>query len=219
VKRLKVNPQTPEPEVIAQAVEALKQGKLVIFPTETVYGLGADGLNSAAVRRVYEVKGRPFTRPLPLLIEDLAAARRLGRTWPEAAERLGRTFWPGPLTIVVPAASHLPAALTAGGDTVGLRCPDHPVPLALLSGLGKPLAAPSANLSGHPSPTTAAQAARDLAPQVAVVLDGGTTNLGLASTVVDVTHRPFRLLREGSISREQLMQVLEEEVVMAGSNP
>lgn len=198
----------PSDPAIARAVARLREGGLVAFPTETVYGLGADALNEAAVARVFAVKGRPSRNPLIVHVADAAAARPLVASWPEAAERLARAFWPGPLSIVLPKSAAVPALVTGGGPNVALRCPDHPVALSLLRAFG-PLVGPSANRSGRVSPTTAAHV-REAFPDAAEVLllDGGACRAGIESTVVSLVGDRPRVLRPGIIGKERLAGVL-----------
>jgi len=194
----------PDPALLARAASMLRAGHLVAFPTETVYGLGANALDPAAVARIYAAKGRPAYNPLIVHVPDVAAARRLTRDWPEAAKRLAARWWPGPLTIVLPRAAAVPDAVTAGLDTVALRVPAHPVALALLHAVALPLAAPSANRSGQVSPTTAVHVARGLGGRVPLILDGGACEVGIESTVVDLSVLPPVLLRPGMVSRRDL---------------
>lgn len=189
---------------IARAAALLGQGKLVCFPTETVYGLGANALDPAAVNRIFEVKGRPPHNPLIVHVHDAAAAQRLVTSWPEAADRLAKKWWPGPLTIVLPKARDVPPEVTAGLPTVALRVPAHPVALALLRAAGVPVAAPSANLSGEVSPTTAAHVERSLGDRIPMILDAGPTNIGIESTVIDLSGPSPVLLRPGMVSREEI---------------
>jgi L-threonylcarbamoyladenylate synthase len=189
---------------IARAAALLGQGKLVCFPTETVYGLGANALDPAAVNRIYEVKGRPPHNPLIVHVADAAAAQRLVTSWPETADRLAKKWWPGPLTIVLPKARDVPPEVTAGLPTVAIRVPAHPVALALLRAAGVPVAAPSANLSGEVSPTTAAHVERSLGERIPMILDAGPTNVGIESTVIDLSGPSPVLLRPGMVSREEI---------------
>jgi L-threonylcarbamoyladenylate synthase len=205
---LAIDPNAPDPAVLARAASLLQRGQLVAFPTETVYGLGANALDAVAVQRIYEAKGRPSHNPLIVHVADTASAQRLVTVWPEAAERLARRWWPGPLTIVLPKAIGIPAEVTAGLGTVALRVPAHPVALALLRACGFPLAAPSANRSGEISPTTALHVAGGLGERVPMILDGGSTAVGIESTVVDLSGPDPTLLRPGMISRDEL----EEEI-------
>jgi L-threonylcarbamoyladenylate synthase len=195
------------PEASAEAARLLAQGGLVAFPTETVYGLGADATNGAAVARLYAAKGRPAFNPLIAHVENIAAARRLGR-FDTDAERLA-TLWPGPLTLVLPRAPDCPVAelATAGLDSIALRVPDHPVAHALLAALGRPVVAPSANRSGHVSPTTAAHVMADLAGRIDLVIDAGPTPVGVESTIVACLDGA-RLLRPGGLPAEEIAHAL-----------
>lgn len=209
---LAVTVDRPEPEVIERAAEVLRSGGLVAFPTETVYGLGANALDAAAVRRIFEAKGRPADDPV---IVHLASADELGRVArrvPAVARRLAEAFWPGPLTLLLPRAAAVPLEVTAGLDTVGVRVPDHPVALALISAAGVPIAAPSANRFGHTSPTLAEHVLADLEGRVDVVLDAGPTPYGVESTVLDLSSGRPRVLRPGGVSVEALEQVLGRRV-------
>jgi len=193
---------------IAAAARALKAGALVAFPTETVYGLGADAENGEAVARLYEAKGRPAFNPLICHVADRAAAERLGR-FDAVAGRLAEALWPGPLTLVLPKAGgcKVAALATAGLDTIALRVPDHPVAAAILREFGGPVVAPSANASGHVSPTTAQHVAADLDGRIDLIIDGGATPVGLESTIVACLREPV-LLRLGSLPREAIERVL-----------
>lgn len=187
-------------EAIERAAEALRSGKLVAFPTETVYGLGASALDSAAVAKIFAAKGRPGNNPLIVHVESAEAARALAADWPAAAERLAEKFWPGPLTLVLPKRDCVPAITTAGAPTVALRSPAHPIARALLKAARLPVAAPSANRSQEVSPTLASHVLRSLGERVDVVLDGGPTTGGIESTVLDLCSQPPRLLRPGPIT-------------------
>jgi len=197
----------PRPEEIAAAGRVLASGGLVAFPTETVYGLGANALDAAAVARIYETKGRPASSPLIVHVKDAAAARALAAVWPEKAEKLARAFWPGPLTMVVPKHPSIPGIVTAGLPTVGLRVPSHPVALALLEAAGVPLAAPSANRFTAVSPTLAAHVRASLGDAVPV-LDAGPARVGIESTVVSLAGQVPVLLRPGMITRQDLARVI-----------
>jgi L-threonylcarbamoyladenylate synthase len=203
-----VDPIQPAPAILARAASLLQRGQLVAFPTETVYGLGANALDPAAVQRIYEAKGRPEYNPLIVHVADAASAQRLVTVWPEAAERLAVRWWPGPLTIVLPKAIGIPNQVTAGLGTVALRVPAHPVALALLRACSFPLAAPSANRSGQISPTTAQHVANGLGDRVPMILDGGSTTVGIESTVVDLSGGHPVLLRPGMIGRTELEEVI-----------
>jgi L-threonylcarbamoyladenylate synthase len=207
------------PAAIAAAAQALRAGALVAFPTETVYGLGADATNAAAVAAIFAAKDRPAFNPLIVHVADLDAAQDLGR-FPAAAEALAKAFWPGPLTLVVPktAACGIAELATAGLATVAVRVPAHRIARSLLAAAGLPLAAPSANRSGHVSPTTALHVAADLAQRVALILDGGPAPLGLESTVVDATHPHPVILRLGAITRQAIADALGAPVAVASGS-
>lgn len=197
---LKLAGSPTDAAMIARAAELIRAGRLVAFPTETVYGLGAAALDPAAVQRIYEAKGRPATNPVIVHVADVADARALVEDWPDAAQLLAQALWPGPLTLVCRRAAVVPDIVTAGGPTVAIRVPAHPVAMALLRAAGMPIAAPSANRSTHISPTIAEHVARSLGDRVDLILDGGPTSGGIESTVVDVTVDPPRVLRLGPIS-------------------
>lgn len=206
------------PEGAAAAAQALLAGGLVAFPTETVYGLGADATDAGAVARLYLAKGRPSFNPLIAHVTGVKSARALGRL-DAAAERLAAAFWPGPLTLVVPRADACPVAAlaTAGLDTIALRVPAHPAAQALLAAVGRPLVAPSANLSGHVSPTTAAHVLDDLDGRIDLILDGGPTPVGLESTIIACLGERPRLLRPGGVAREAIEQALGARLADAPS--
>jgi len=198
----------PDDAAILEAAAILAEGGLVAFPTETVYGLGADGLNPEAVARIYAAKGRPATNPVILHVADADAAKALVSNWPVEAQALTERFWPGPLTLVLPASGAVPSIVRAGGPSVALRCPAHPVALALIRAAGRPLAAPSANRSQHLSPTRAEHVASSLGEAVDLILDGGPTEAGLESTILDLSGERPRLLRPGPISPAELAALL-----------
>jgi len=191
-------------EQIGEAVERLRNGELVAFPTETVYGLGANALDSIAVSRIFAAKGRPRTSPLIVHVSSIEMARELATEWPEIAQKLAERFWPGPLTLVVKKKPNIPDIVTAGLPTVGLRIPAHPVALALLREAGIPVAAPSANRFTQLSPTTAEHVRQGLGRRVAYILDGGPCTVGIESTVLSVTEQPAVLLRPGGVSRSEV---------------
>ena len=205
-----VDPLQPEQAVIDQAADIIKSGGLVAFPTETVYGLGADGLNDAASRRIFAAKGRPADNPLILHIADVQEVDRLVKRIPANAAALMQEFWPGPLTVVLERCDIIPDAVTAGLDTVAIRLPGSLIARRLIQAAGVPIAAPSANASGRPSPTTAQAVLFDLAGKVEMILDGGPCEVGLESTVVDCTTPVPTLLRPGGVTREMLLAVLGE---------
>jgi len=193
---------------IREGAAILRSNGLVAFPTETVYGLGANALDSSAVEKIFRAKGRPGDNPLIVHIADLAMLTDLVRNVPSEACRLAQKFWPGPLTMVLPCSGRVPKAVTAGLSTVAVRMPDHPVALALIKEAGVPVAAPSANTSGRPSPTKACHVLEDLGGKVPLVLDGGPVGVGVESTVLDLTVSPAMVLRPGGITLEQLQEQL-----------
>lgn len=202
----------PEPEIMAEAANRLRRGELVVFPTETVYGLGADALNADAVQRIYEAKGRPAWNPVISHVADTAAAAALTRHWTEQAQRLAEAFWPGPLTMVLQRAHHIPDISTAGLNAIAVRVPRHPVALALLRAFGGAVAAPSANRFTQVSPTSAAHVVSALGDRVEYILDGGDCDVGIESTVVDLTGNTPTILRPGMISAAQLSAVLGQTI-------
>jgi L-threonylcarbamoyladenylate synthase len=208
------------PGAIAEAAAALRRGALVAFPTETVYGLGADATNGLAIAALYAAKGRPSFNPLIVHVAEMQAAVPLAHVTP-FAEQLAAAFWPGPLTLVLAKRPGCPVAelATAGLDTIALRVPAHPVAQALLRAAGLPIAAPSANRSGHVSPTTAAHVEADLGDRAAMILDGGPTPLGLESTVVDATGTEPVVLRLGAVTRENLARALGRPIALATGDP
>jgi len=195
-------------EAITHAARLLRAGELVAFPTETVYGLGADAGNADAVRRIFAAKGRPADHPVIVHAAQPADVAHWARAVPDAARRLAAAFWPGPLTLVLPRAAHVSDAVTGGQDSVGLRVPSHPVARALLAAFGGGIAAPSANRFGRISPTTARHVADDLGDAVAMILDGGACDVGIESTIVACTSDDPVLLRPGGIGLDQLTRVL-----------
>lgn len=197
-----------EPIDIAQAVDVLRRGGIVAFPTDTVYGVGANVRQPEAVAALYEAKERPLSKAIPVLLARAEDMCSIAQEVPESARRLAEQFWPGALTLVVRCSPSLPSILTAGGSTVAVRVPDHPVVRALIEGLGAPLAATSANISGQPSSVTADEVLAQLGGRIALVLDGGPCPGGRPSTVVDLTTTPPRVLRPGPISAEQIEAVL-----------
>ncbi len=203
-------------EDMAQAAELIREGKLIAVPTETVYGLACNGLDEAAVQAVYEVKGRPEQKPLSLMISGPEAIADYCVEVPRAAVDLAERFWPGPLTIVLKADSSVPEIVRAGGSTVGLRCPDHPLTLQALRLAGLPFAAPSANPSGAPSPTTAEAVLAYFDGKISAVIDGGPCDIGLASTVLDMSKTPYRILRPGALPEDVIADALAERLTCIG---
>ncbi|MBL8241923.1 MAG: threonylcarbamoyl-AMP synthase [Bryobacterales bacterium] len=202
--------------ILDEAAALIREGRLVAFPTETVYGLGANALDALAVRRIYEAKGRPATSPLIVHVSSTAMAKRVVSAWPEAAEKLAARFWPGPLTLVLPKAKRVPDIVTSGLGTVGVRMPAHPLALALIRKCRLPLAGPSANRFTGLSPVTAAQVREGLGAAVDLILDGGPCRVGIESTVVSLAGPVPVLLRPGMVSRGQL-EALIGPVAMPGA--
>ena len=203
------------PDDTEQAAAVLRAGGLLAIPTETVYGLGGNGLDPEAVSHIFQAKGRPQDNPLILHIPQADWLERYCDDIPEAAWRLAERFWPGPLTMILRRRPMVPDVVTGGLDTVGMRCPDHPATRAILAAADVPVAAPSANTSGRPSPTTAAHVLEDMDGKIDGVVDGGPCSVGVESTIVDLTVRPPRLLRPGGVSLEQLREVLGQVEVDA----
>lgn len=204
---VRISPEAPDPRVVQRAAAVIRRGGLVAFPTETVYGLGANALDPDAVARIFQAKQRPPYNPLIAHVPDLEAARRLSSAWPSLGDRMAAVFWPGPLTLIVPRGPSIPDIVTAGLESVAVRVPAHPIALSLLRASGVPLAAPSANRFTEVSPTTAAHVARGLGSAVDLILDGGPTTVGIESTVLDLTSAEAVLLRPGSIPLAALERV------------
>ena len=196
-----------------EAAAILRDGGLVGIPTETVYGLGANGLNEEAVAHIFEAKGRPQDNPLILHIPDASWLERYCKDIPLTAYKLADAYWPGPMTMILRRKDIVPDAVTAGLDTVGMRCPAHPLCLAIIDAAGVPVAAPSGNTSGRPSPTTAQHMLEDMDGKINAIVDGGPCSVGVESTIIDLTETPARLLRPGGITLEQLEAVLGEVAV------
>lgn len=207
---LQVDAQTPDPAQIAQAAAVIRAGGLVAFPTETVYGLGANAWDAAAVSGIFRAKGRPASDPLIVHIAEMAQLPLVASDVPAAVPLLSRRFFPGALTLVLRKSPRIPDNLSAGLETVALRMPDHAVARALIQAAGVPIAAPSANTFSRPSPTSAAHVLDDLADKVDLVLDGGATRIGVESTIVSLVDEPPRLLRPGGISLEALRSLLPD---------
>lgn len=205
---LRVDPEEPEIDKIRAAADAIRRGGLVAFPTETVYGLGANALDHKAVEQIYTAKKRPLDNPIIVHVASREEVYRLSEEMPEKAAKLMDVFWPGPLTLVLMAAKIVPTATTGGLDTVAVRMPSHKVALALIGASGVPIAAPSANLSGRPSPTTAEHVRQDLEGRIDVILDAGPTAVGVESTVLDLTTDPPQVLRPGGVPYEELKKVI-----------
>ncbi len=205
---LKINREHPEQDKIKYAAQVLTEGGTVAFPTETVYGLGANALNETAIMKIFEAKGRPSDNPLIVHISKISEARQLVKEIPQSAQKLMSAFWPGPLTIVMQKSDIVPYAITAGLNTVAIRLPSHPIAKQLIHQAGVPVAAPSANISGKPSPTIGQHVIDDLYGRVNVIIDGDNAEVGLESTVIDVTSERPILLRPGGITYAQLVDVL-----------
>lgn len=202
------------PEEIAHAVERLARGGLVAFPTETVYGLGADATDAQAVGRVFAAKGRPANNPLIVHVSGVEMARTVVAAWPPIADRLAAAFWPGPLSLILPKASHIPGIVTGGGPNVAVRCPDHATTLSLLFAFGRPLVGPSANPSGRVSPTRAEHVREAFPPELVDVLDGGPCRGGIESTVVSLVGEPT-ILRPGLIGPAELSKAAGVPIVQS----
>lgn len=202
-----------DPNAVRDAAAILRRGGLLGIPTETVYGLGADALNEDAVSRIFLAKGRPQDNPLIIHVPDASWLESYCRDVPPAAYQLAELFWPGPLTMILPRRDIVPLQTTGGLETVGVRCPNHPVTLAIIEAAGVPIAAPSGNTSGRPSPTTAAHMIEDMDGRIDGIVDGGPCTVGVESTIIDLTVTPPRLLRPGGLPLESLRQVLGEVAV------
>lgn len=209
-KILKVDPTQPDPSVVEEAAAAIREGKLVAFPTETVYGLGANALDDAAVQKIFDAKGRPANDPLIVHIAHVGQVNQCASAFPAAARKLALSFWAGPLTLILPKKPSIPDLVTAGLPNVALRAPSHRVARALMEMAGVPIAAPSANRFSRPSPTTAAHVLADLDGRVDLILDGGATDIGLESTIVDFSVDPPVVRRPGGITFEQVHSLVPE---------
>ncbi|MEK6406648.1 MAG: L-threonylcarbamoyladenylate synthase [Acidobacteriota bacterium] len=203
-----LDPEHPQQEAIERAASIIRNGGLVAFPTETVYGLGADAMNQSAVEKIFEAKGRPADNPLIVHVSSRDMVDLAASGVSKNAERLMDKFWPGPLTLVLERKPEVAPSASAGLSTVAVRMPRNTIALALIRSSRTPIAAPSANASGRPSPTTAAHVLEDLGGRIDMILDGGTTNIGIESTVLDMTSDPPMILRPGWVTREMLMVVI-----------
>lgn len=216
-----IEQKAPEAEVIAQAGQIIKDGGLVAFPTETVYGLGGDAFNKESSKKIYAAKGRPSDNPLIVHIAKVEDLEKVAKDIPEEAYILAGAFWPGPLTMVLPKREEVPKETTGGLDTVAVRLPDHPVALPFIEAAGGFVAAPSANASGRPSPTTALHVKEDLEGRIEMILDGGEVGIGVESTIVDLTGDKPMILRPGFVTEEMLLRVLgdveTDQTIMLGS--
>ncbi len=204
---------------VQRAAELLRAGEVVALPTETVYGLAANALDARAVERIFQVKGRPAHNPIIVHVASIEMAKRCVTNWPALAGRLAKGFWPGPLTLVLPRRKEIPGIVTAGGSTVGVRWPSHPFIQAVIRECGFPLAAPSANPSNRVSPTTAEHVRKDLGGRIRLIVDGGQAQIGIESTVLDISSGPPQLLRPGMIHEQALLAVTGELALGASLSP
>ena len=204
---------------VQRAAELLRAGEAVALPTETVYGLAANALDAKAVERIFQIKGRPAHNPIIVHVASMAMAKRCVANWPALASSLAKAFWPGPLTLVLPRAVDIPGIITAGGPTVGVRWPSHPFIQAVIQECGFPLAAPSANLSNRVSPTNAEHVRKSLGDRIRLIVDGGQAQIGIESTVLDISSSPPRLLRPGMIHEQALLAVTGELALGASESP
>jgi L-threonylcarbamoyladenylate synthase len=207
-KILKINPRNPQISKIKRAAKLIKQGRLIAFPTETVYGLGANALDSFAVKKVFEAKGRPSDNPLIVHIYNKDDIKILAKDIPEITKKIIDQFWPGPLTIVLKKSRLVPKTTTAGLDTVAIRMPKNKIAKILIKEAGVPVAAPSANFAGRPSPTLAKHVWDDLKGRIDLIIDGGQTAIGIESTVIDLSRKKPMLLRPGGVTLEELQRVI-----------
>ena len=206
---IKVNPQKPFKDIVQKAANLIKKGGLVAFPTETVYGLGANALDKKAVRKIFKVRKRPIDNPIIIHIADVKELSKLARNISKEVKILAKKFWPGPLTLILFKKKIVPDEITAGADTVAIRMPKNKIALELIRVSKVPIAAPSANLAGKPSPTEARHVFEDLKDKIDLILDGGRTKIGIESTVIDLTVKPPQVLRPGGVSFEQLKKVIK----------
>jgi len=213
VKIIKVDRNNPDEKILNMAVEVLRRGGLVAFPTETVYGLGADALNEEAVRKIFEAKGRPPDNPIIVHVGNMEQVYSLVEDVPPDAERLMEAFWPGPLTLIFYKSPIVSYIVTGGSPKVGIREPQNEIALTLLNLFGRPIAAPSANASGRPSPTKAEHVIEDLGDKVDLIIDGGDVSFGVESTVLDITTDPPVLYRPGACPKEEIEKVLKKKIV------
>ena len=199
---------------IARAVRILKKGGVVAFPTDTLYGLGANAFDEDAVLKIYEIKSRPRNLALTLLLADIAQIKVVGDDIPKLAWELAERYMPGALTIVVKKSKAVPYAISGGRDTVAVRVPNHPIPIALISGLGAPITGTSANLGGAPDPATAEEVHKQLGSRVDMIIDGGRCPIGVSSTILDLTTDPPTILREGAIKRDELTRMCKCRIAL-----
>ena len=197
---------------LAEAAEIIKRGGVTAVPTETVYGLAANGLSAAAIERIYEAKGRPEAKPISLFIADLKNAEGIVRDVPDGAFALADAFWPGPITMILKKGNMVPDILTAGGENVGVRCPDNALTLALMKKCGVPLTGTSANISGKPDANDISEVMEYFSGKIAAAVDGGRCGGGVPSTVLDMTGKTPRILRRGGVTKEQIEELLKMKV-------
>ncbi|MEM1584451.1 MAG: L-threonylcarbamoyladenylate synthase [Nitrososphaerota archaeon] len=216
-KVIEIDPSSPKTEYILEAARVIKEGGLVIFPTETVYGLGADALNSLAVRKIFYVKNRPLDNPLIVHISNLDQLEILSSDLSEDVCRLAEKFWPGPLTVIIRKSEKVPDEVSAGLETIAVRMPAHPVALKLIELSETPIAAPSANPAGRPSPTSGEHVKRDMMGKVDVIIDSGETLFGVESTIIDMTRNLPVLLRPGALPVEEVQRMLNKEIIIPES--
>ncbi len=207
---IKISSRNPDERSIATAAAVIKNGGLVVFPTETVYGLGANALDEQAVKKIFLVKGRPQDNPLIIHISEIKQLYSLVSEIPDNAKKLIKRFWPGPLTLILKKTKIVPDIVTCGLDSVAIRMPNNKIALELIKYAGVPIAAPSANISGRPSPTNAKHVALDLMGKIDMIIDGGSTNIGLESTVIDLTQTPPVILRPGKITQKQIEKIISK---------
>ena len=207
-KVIKINKEKIEDDLIHEGASIIRDGGLVAFPTETVYGLGANGLDEKASQKIFVAKGRPQDNPLILHVHSIEQVKELVLDIPEIAIKCMEKFWPGPLTLLLKKSSIVPNMITAGLDSVAIRMPNHPIALKLIKGAGVPIAAPSANLSGKPSPTNASHVIEDLEGKINMIIDGGDTGVGLESTVLDLSTDTPMILRPGGVTLEDLKEII-----------
>ncbi len=215
---IKINKKNPDILELKRVANLIKKGKLVAFPTETVYGLGTNALNPEAIKKIFKAKGRPSDNPLIVHISKIEDLKKLAKNIPKESYILAKKFWPGPITFVLKAKKLVPKETTANLDTVAIRMPNHAIALNLIALSGKFIAAPSANKSGRPSPTDAQTVFEDFGNEIEIIIDGGNCKFGLESTVIDLSTKPFSILRSGAISKEQIESVLKEKIQIANHN-
>lgn len=213
-RTLQVDPNNPDPKVVQEIVDVLEEEGLVALPTDTVYGLVADIFSEAALERLVDLKARPHDKPIPIFIASIDDLGKIAREVPEAAERLARRFWPGPLTLILDASAQIPEAITAGTGTVGVRIPKLPLIDCILKALDRPITGTSANKSGGANPVTPKDVLRGLRRQFDLLVDGGETGSCIPSTVLDCTQFPLRIIRTGAVERGTIAELLGKEAIL-----